>query len=135
MYQVLFLVLEIESKAYQTWRLSSKRRKTIKILVIKMYTMSGGDKGIWLIVHNQKTNACYYCVINHNIYCQVTKRNLSLTAPIMLILSCQSHSLLISMLLETRERKDSLLLKHIVLGAQVDAFVFVIVLVRSPLFK
>lgn len=71
-----------------------------------MYTMSGGDKGIWLIVHNQKPNACYYCVINQNIYCQVTKRNLSLTTPIMLILSCQSHSLLICMLLETRERKD-----------------------------
>ena len=33
-----------------------------------MYTMSGGDKGIWLIVHNQKPNACYYCVINHNIF-------------------------------------------------------------------
>lgn len=71
-----------------------------------MYTMSGGDKGIWLIVHNQKPNACYYCVINQNIYCQVTKRNLSLTTPIMLILSCQSHSLLICMLPETRERKD-----------------------------
>lgn len=133
MYQVLFLMLE--NKAYQTWRLSSKRRKTIKILVIKMYTMSGGDKGIWLIVHNQKPNACYYCVINQNIYCQVTKRNLSLTTPIMLILSCQSHSLLISMLRETRERKDSLLLKHIMLRAQVDACVFMIVLGQSPLFK
>ena len=133
MYQVLFLMLE--NKAYQTWRLSSKRRKTIKILVIKMYTMSGGDKGIWLIVHNQKPKACYYCVINQNIYCQVTKRNLSLTTPIMLILSCQSHSLLISMLLETRERKDSLLLKHIMLRAQVDACVFMIVLGQSPLFK
>ena len=133
MYQVLFLMLE--NKAYQTWRLSSKRRKTIKILVIKMYTMSGGDKGIWLIVHNQNPNACYYCVINQNIYCQVTKRNLSLTTPIMLILSCQSHSLLISMLLETRERKDSLLLKHIMLRAQVDACVFMIVLGQSPLFK
>lgn len=132
MYQVLLLVLE--NKAYQTWRLSSKRRKTIKILVIKMYTMSGGDKGIWLIVYNQKPNACYYCVINQNIYCQVT-RNLCLTTPIMLILSCQSHSLLISMLLETRERKDSLFLKHIVLRAQVDACVFMIVLERSPLSK
>lgn len=37
-----------------------------------MYTMSGGDKA-FIIVYNQKPNACYYCVINQNIYCQVTR--------------------------------------------------------------